>query len=32
MREHPAILPGELLDTTTAERLGQHIFGGLLDR
>lgn len=29
MSEHPAI-PGELLDTATAERLGQHIFGGLL--
>jgi hypothetical protein len=31
MRAHPSIL-GELLDTTTAERLGQHIFGGLLDQ
>lgn len=29
MRAHPHI-PGELLDTTTAERLGQHIFGALL--
>lgn len=31
MSEQPSI-PGELLDTTTAERLGQHIFGDLLDR
>ncbi|TCO59279.1 alkylmercury lyase family protein [Actinocrispum wychmicini] len=31
MREHPSI-PGELLDPMTAERLGQHIFGALLDR
>ena len=29
MNEHPAT-PGELLDTTTAERLGRHIFGDLL--
>ena len=31
MREHPSI-PGELLDTTTAQRLGRHIFAALLDR
>jgi hypothetical protein len=31
MRDHPSV-PGQLLDTTTAERLGQHIFGALLDR
>lgn len=31
MHEHPST-PGELLDTTTAERLGRHIFGDLIDR
>jgi hypothetical protein len=31
MHTHPAV-PGELLDAATAERLGRHIFGALLDR
>jgi hypothetical protein len=31
MRDHPSV-PGELLAATTAERLGQQIFGALLDR
>jgi hypothetical protein len=31
MREHPAI-PGQLLDTSTAQGLGRHIFAALLDR
>jgi hypothetical protein len=31
MRDHPSF-PGELLAATTAERLGQQIFGALLDR